>query len=569
MSYLEDPNGSKQSRFRETLAIFLLVIMVFYFFSRGSNQNQPSMNNQTPSSLSNNLVPTKTNHVDVVPAMLNSKIKETEIHKETNRYLLDFSSYYGTLKRIVLKDFQNAHKDNFNITPNVESYNSLPLLYSIDGYSFQKGFAVEEKNQQIIFRQQERNLLLEKIYTLNPNNYDIHLTIKLTNKGKQDILSNGKLIWGLGLGPFIPEELRISYDKNITLSYYDTEKQQVKDIKNGEQSIAKTLSWLAIDNRYFAVAIMPFPQRAFNVHLMNNARQEIFNESMELADSFHLIQGESVSKSYVVYMGPKISQIMKAYQNNLERLSERGWFFFPLLGSVLVQFLGFLKSIVGSYAISIILFALLLRLIFHPLNQKSMIMMSRQADVQVKIQAIREKFPDKQIQNMKVMELYRQENISPLKGCLPMLIQIPFFISFYNELPGLLSLTSEHFLWIKDLSSPDTLFTIAAFKNIPILPYRLNILPLIIAVFTFIQTWVSSKNSTTVTQQAKVMMYLMPIVFLFILWNAPSALNLYWLIQTIGTILSQLYFNKHKTKILQKEKEKNKKPKRNLAKIGK
>jgi YidC/Oxa1 family membrane protein insertase len=556
---LEDPKEKTKSRLRETVAIVLLVGIAFYFFSRPPQQTNTKValtDTQSNEVSSLDSHKSSSTSLNVVPAMINSKIKETVVKKETQRYLLGFSSYYGTLNQIVLKDYKDSNKKNFVITPNLMDYQNLPLLFTVDGYSLQQGFKVSQKENKVTFTQQEGALTLEKTYTLNPKNFDLNLDVRVKNNGKQDIFSKMRMSWGKGLGPFLPKELQISYDKQVVLSYFDNESQSNKELKRGETNIVSELSWMSIDNRYFAVAIMPQQVGKYQLTLVNHSSQAMYDETLQMVIPLHLAGGESLTKSYKIYMGPKDKKLMAVYHNNLERISERGWFFFPLLGSFLISILTFFKSMTGSYAIAIIIFGILLRLIFHPLNSKSMLMMSKQAGLQEKIKAIKEKHSDKATQNVKIMELYRQENVSLYKGCLPLLIQIPFFISFYSELPGLISLASEHFLWIKDLSSPDTVLTISSFKNIPLLPYRLNILPLIIAAFTFFQMKVSSKNSTTVNPQTKIMMYLMPIIFLFILWNAPSGLNLYWLVQTIGTILAQLHFNRNKSKILLKSKEK-------------
>jgi YidC/Oxa1 family membrane protein insertase len=120
---------------------------------------------------------------------------------------------------------------------------------------------------------------------------------------------------------------------------------------------------------------------------------------------------------------------------------------------------------------------------------------------------------------------------------------MPFFFALYSVLPFMVELQNANFLWIKDLSSPDTV----AYINLPMLPNTVNILPILLTIFSFVQTrWFS--GGAPATGQAKMMNYLMPIMFLFIFWGMPSGLVLYWLMQTLLSIVQQVYINNRPSK---------------------
>ena len=154
---------------------------------------------------------------------------------------------------------------------------------------------------------------------------------------------------------------------------------------------------------------------------------------------------------------------------------------------------------------------------------------------------------DPRLMNQKMMELYKKEGVNPMGGCLPLLLQLPIFIALYQVLPRLVDMKDVAFLWIKDLSSPDTLFYIPAFKNIPLLPYGFNLLPLIMTAVSLIQSRMSQKSSgpqSAQQAQQNKMMLMMPVMFLFLFWNMPSGLVLYWTIQNIFSIVEQSFINK-------------------------
>lgn len=247
-------------------------------------------------------------------------------------------------------------------------------------------------------------------------------------------------------------------------------------------------------------------------------------------------------------MGPKNEQLLKTYNRNLESISERGFSPIVLIGKGIKWLLFWLNSFINNFAWTIILFSLLLKFLLNPFTAKSMESAKKMQALQPQIAALKEKYKNKsQELNAKIWALYKQEKVSPAGSCLPMLLQMPFFFALYQVLPYIVELKNVHFLWIKDLSSPDTVMFIDIFKDIPVLPYRLNILPILMTIFSFIQTKVSHGGQSN-TGQGKMMELMMPLVFLFVFWNMPSGLVLYWLLQTVFTIVHQYIKNKQPNK---------------------
>jgi YidC/Oxa1 family membrane protein insertase len=184
----------------------------------------------------------------------------------------------------------------------------------------------------------------------------------------------------------------------------------------------------------------------------------------------------------------------------------------------------------GSYAWAIIVLTLIIKTLLWPLQNKATNSMKKMGALQPKMTELREKYSDDpQRMNTEIMKLYKDYGINPLSGCLPMLVQIPIFFGFYNMLGKAVELRNSSFLWVQDLSQPDTVAYIAGFP--------LNILPLIMAATMFWQMAISPKSGDA-TQQ-KVFMF-MPLIFIFFCYNFASALALYWTVQNLFSV-AQLY----------------------------
>jgi YidC/Oxa1 family membrane protein insertase len=210
---------------------------------------------------------------------------------------------------------------------------------------------------------------------------------------------------------------------------------------------------------------------------------------------------------YDLYLGPKELERLKALNVELDRAIDYGWF--HSLAKPFVLVLKALYSFSGNYGIAIFLLTLAVRLLFYPLNQMSYRSMKEMQKLQPKILELREKYKDdKDKLNRETMELYRQHKVNPFGGCLPILIQIPVFIALYQALMKSIELRHAPFVWwIKDLSSPELLFTVCIIPSFCI-PVRL--LPVLMGITTFIQQKMTP--TTGDPQQAKMMLWFMPIM---------------------------------------------------------
>ncbi|WP_423244321.1 YidC/Oxa1 family membrane protein insertase [Desulfallas thermosapovorans] len=184
---------------------------------------------------------------------------------------------------------------------------------------------------------------------------------------------------------------------------------------------------------------------------------------------------------------------------------------------------------VPSYGLAIILLTVLIKLVLFPLNQKQMVSMKRMQEIQPKIKELQEKYKNKDPQKMqqKMMELYREHNVNPMAGCLPILVQMPILIALYRSLLHIDFKNIEHagFFWINSLSDKDPLF----------------ILPVLAGVTTYMQ---SKLTVSTVDQTQRMMLYMMPVFLAWISTTVPSGLVLYWVVFNILGFAQQFFVNR-------------------------
>jgi YidC/Oxa1 family membrane protein insertase len=176
-----------------------------------------------------------------------------------------------------------------------------------------------------------------------------------------------------------------------------------------------------------------------------------------------------------------------------------------------------------------------------PLQNKSTASMQRMQALQPKMNALKEKYADDPTKmNQELMGLYKKHGVNPMAGCLPMFVQIPIFFGFYNMLGKAVALRNSPFLWVQDLSQPDTVAVLAGFP--------VNVLPLLMAGTMLVQMQLTPKTGDPMQQR---MFMFMPLIFVVFCYNYASGLALYWTVQNIFTIVQLLLTNKSKRAGLQ------------------
>lgn len=304
------------------------------------------------------------------------------------------------------------------------------------------------------------------------------------------------------------------------------------------EKLAAPAEWAGTSNQFFTAIVTPLNAKATEVwarrfEIKPDDATTLFGiEGAMGMPAFELPPGQSSSVNFRVYTGPKLyAQLAKLDHHEAEIMNFGMW---KLVSETLLIFMNFLHRYLGNYGVAIVLLTACVKAILWPLQNKANRSMRKMSALAPKMQALKEKYKDDPTRmNTEVMKLYKENGVNPVGGCLPMMIQIPIFFGLFSMLGQAAELRNAAFLWVRDLSQPDTI------AHIPGLGYPINILPLLMGASNVWLMRMTPKTGDS-TQQ-RVMMF-MPLIFLFFCYNFAAALALYYTTQNLFTIL-QLWHN--------------------------
>ncbi|MXV73310.1 membrane protein insertase YidC [Candidatus Poribacteria bacterium] len=407
-------------------------------------------------------------------------------------------------------------------------------------------------------------LHVKKQFTFSPNTYFVDMEITFHNTSDEQLPINGyRLRWGPGINSdLLPHEKRSGKrgrrGTEGAKAYIGEGKPQ-RQFKP-EQALA-TVLWAGMDSQYFSALIIPDPVLNATYNLdgsqANTATDITVTAANEIAELVvpkpYLEREQETTETFRLYVGPKDDTILKSIKapnapENPVRLSKiiDFGFFWPIAWGMLWIFKG-LHSVFGNYGVSIILLTALVKLISYPFTRKAHNSMKKMQKLQPQLLELKEKYrDDPQKLNRATMRLYKENGVNPLGGCIPWLPQIPIFWALFALLGSAVELRgAPFFLWIDDLSAPDTLIELPF--TIPLIVTQIDairLLPIINGLTTWLQQkFVGNMTPTTDNMQAKLMQF-MPLIFIFIFYNWASGFVLYWLCNNVFTIAQQYIQNR-------------------------
>lgn len=316
------------------------------------------------------------------------------------------------------------------------------------------------------------------------------------------------------------------------------------ELRAGQTNIA----WAAAHNQFFALAVVPkHPAEQVvmrKVELPQFAiedKQSVSTNGYEVAlvyPAMTLTATQTVERQFVIFAGPKeyktLARVASELNNNLDAIMAFGWTGF--FAKALLLGMNWLHAVTRiPYGYTIVAITVLIKLVFWPLTASSTRSMKKMQALSPQVKALQEKYKDDPMKlQRKTMELWKENKVNPMGGCLPMVIQMPVFIGFYTMLRSAIELRGASFLWIADLSKPDTLFYIPN-THIPF-----NLLPLLMIGAMLWQSHMTPVSPGVDPAQQKMMRY-MPLMFLVFFYNYSAGMALYWTTNTVlGIIQTRL-----------------------------
>ena len=471
-----------------------------------------------------------------------------EITVDTPLFTAVINEQGGGFKSFVLKNYrQGMDRDSgpMQLVPG-RNLAEVPVLFSLDNGAgtnvptFRADrekltlAAGQETGQLVMTATQADGVRVTRTLTFHADSYLIDATYAVANPTDRPLQVSPALT--LGNEPFVPAKESSTFLFFGPAAYVNGELVETKgkELTKGPVVLQGKVDWTGYMDSYFMTAVVPVGGEARTVTLQGGEEQvrTVISEGIQQLPA----QGTQ-TYGYRMYLGPKKLQILQASGDNLARAVDFGWF--DVIAKPMLWMLNFFHTYVGNYGVAIILLTILIKLAFWPITQKGMLSMKNMQKLQPKIAKLREKYKaDPAQMNQEMMALYKTYKVNPLGGCLPMLIQIPFFFALYRVLMAAIELRHAPFmLWINDLSAPDRLWI--GF-NLPYLQ-GLPVLTLLMGASMYLQ---QKMTPTTVDPaQARIMQFL-PVVFTFMFINFASGLVLYWFVNNLLSILQQYLINR-------------------------
>ncbi len=458
---------------------------------------------------------------------------------------VEISNKGGTITRAVLKKHTenqqpvvlfNMEKQSIYIARSGLTAVGLELPNHND--TFTDKVVLNEK--QIIFSATKNGVTFEKKYTLEADSYVIKVENKIINQSANslspfiyaELVKDGNVVvesqfYSTFTGPAIYTDK----EKYKEVDFSDIEKKKVKLPQPQESGES---GWIAMVQHYFATAWIPNPESNREVYF-DKLDNNLYRVGVKSAIA-PIASGASITQESKLFVGPEEDALLQEVAPGFDLIKDYGYL--TIIAKPLFWVLTQIHQVVQNWGWAIIILTIFIKIIFFPLSAASYKSMARMKEVQPRLVQMKEHYKnDPQKLNQAMMTMYKQEKINPLGGCLPVLIQIPVFISLYWVLLLSVEMRGAPWLgWIHDLSKPDTLLSDLVGLSIPI-----GILPIIMAVSMFIQTKLNPTPPDPI--QAKVMLY-MPLAFSLMFFFFPSGLVLYYIVNNVLSIGQQWQINK-------------------------
>lgn len=464
--------------------------------------------------------------------------KGQRIAVKTDLYQAEIDTVGGDLRHLVLNKHRaaNAKDGNFVLMDDAQTPmlyvaqtglmgNQLPnhkSLFSSAATSYT--LAPDQASQDVRLTWVGNGITVDKIYTFHRNSYVIDVNYQINNASAAaitpavyyQIVHDNQSKQGSKMMPtFTGGAYFTAADKFKKIKF--------KDMETTDLSKTSKDGWIGLVEHYFVSAWIPkstINREFYTKKLTDN----IFAVGV-VTPLASIAAGSTAEADAQLFAGPQMHADLAAAAPGLEYTVDYGWL--TIIATPLFWVLSKIYALVHNWGVAIIIVTILIKAAFYPLSAKSYRSMAQMRELAPRLQSMKEKFgDDKQKMQQAMMELYRTEKINPMGGCLPIIVQIPVFISFYWMLLGTVELRHAPFFgWIQDLSAIDPWY----------------VLPILMGATMVIQTFLNPPPTDPI--QAKVMK-IMPVVFSVFFFFFPAGLVLYWLVNNILSISQQWYVNK-------------------------
>ncbi|UIR54950.1 membrane protein insertase YidC [Sphingobacterium sp. SRCM116780] len=496
---------------------------------------------------------------------------EKIITLENDKIIAKISSKGGRVKSVQLKG-----ETNFNGKPLLlfeGDDNKFGLKFNVAGQAINTNdlyFTSEDADVKITGEDSKSIKLklnygadqyIEYVYTLKGHGYNLGLDIN--TKGIQNKIDQKSidLDWETIL---LQKEQNIASERQKSTIYYKEgdNVDHLSEAKDEEKELKEKVVWIAFKQHYFSnILSSKTGFTSTKVDVKSTKEEGVIKLYSSTAQLDYATQRDN-NYSLSFFFGPNQYKTLKAEGHDFHKIINMGWGPMRWINQfITVPVFDFLDGFNMSYGIVILILTLLLKLVLSPLTYKSYLSMAKMRVLKPQLDEIKAKVGEDNavLLQQEQMKLYKTAGVNPLGGCLPLVLQMPFTIAFFYFFPNLFELRGESFLFMKDMSTYDTLFSFAPIFGVL---NHVSLMCVLMTLTTLLTTWYNNSTSGA-TGQMKYIGYIMPLIFFFVLNSFPAGLNYYYFLSAILTFLTQLIIRSmvNDDKILAKLESNKKNPK--------
>lgn len=548
---------------RNQLIGFVLIAVIMVGFGWWQSENMPEPTAEEATELVSEVEEGTQAEVsdlaaDQKSALLDSALQSLDAIADSNIFVaeevvlkndvleLTISTLGAKMVKAALYDYHN-YDDSLKESP----------LYLVDGNQIMDvrlpdGTGLNSKEFDIVSNS-ERSVVLSDGQTkveisLPEQGYDYDFIVS----GSTNASGKAELFWERSA---MRTEKGISTERQYsTFAYQETKDGDVEHLagrgsdKNEE---VEAMNWLAQKQRFFSIIV--HPESGFESGKLVTVNGGDDNEDLIKDYSATAVIDQTLTGAYTLpfkmYVGPNQYQLLKSYDQGYEKAINFGWGIFGWIGrAVVVRVFNWLEGYGWNYGLIIFVMVLMIKFALSPLTFASYRSMAKMRVLKPEIDAINEKYGDKdQVgKQQAIMNLYREAGASPLGGCIPVIVQMPILFAMFRFFPASIELRGQSFLWATDLSTYDSIISWST--EIPLISTffgnHLSLFTLLMTASTILYTWMNQQmtpqtGSNEQMKQMRVIMYLMPLMFMFVLNSFPSGLTYYYFLSNIVTFSMQ------------------------------
>jgi len=476
---------------------------------------------------------------------------------------VQLSTHGGTVHAARLKKYTDYQGDTLCLFEGEESNFELTLRTATNRVFTTKDFyfqVLSSSDSTAVLRLNAgEDQYMDFVYTLQPDDYMLGFTIVSHNLGNElsPTMRDINIFWTQKIRQ--QEKGRKFEERYARLTYkVSDDVEQLRETKDDRKDVTTKLKWIGYKDQFFSSVLIAggnFESAKLDSRYLTN--NEVYMKEYTTSTTVLYDPNNSIDLNF--YFGPNDYQLLKQYDKTkfvgqnleLEKLVPMGWSLFRTINKYVIRpIFGWLTSFPISLGLAIFLLTLIIKMALFPLIYKSLMSSAKMRVLKPQIEVITAKYPGQEnavTRQQKTMELYKQVGVNPMAGCLPLLLQMPFFIALFWFFPTAIDLRQQSFLWANDLSTYDSLIHWNA--NIPIiskyLGNHISLFCLLMSLVTLVNSKFTMDQQNTGQEQMpgmKLMMYFMPIMMFFILNSYPAGLNYYYLISTLISVVQTYAF---------------------------